>query len=541
MKHSGIIVDVLAKEMYEGTLVTKADTIVEIIREPVKGKKQYIIPGFIDSHIHIESTMVAPQYFADHVKQFGTIGVVSDPHEISNVCGVDGFEFMYNDAKKSDIAIFFGVPSCVPATQFETSGAEFDTKTISHIFDNQNIVCLSEMMNFPGVIYNNKDVNDKINIAKSNSLPIDGHAPGLRGNDLKKYINAGISTDHEAYSFEEAEEKIKLGMKIQIREGSAAQNFNALHNLIDLYPDKVMFCTDDSHPDTLINGHINKIVVNAIKHNHDIFNVLQASSINAINHYNLPIGKLQLNDYADFIIVDNLKQFNIIETWLRGNKIYSNIEAIQKFRYINPINNFKLHTYNKDLLQVKDLNKPINIIQAINKELITKKLVAKLPSKNGFVSTNLKNDILKIVVLNRYVETPEPQVGFIKGFGLNRGAIASSVAHDSHNVIAIGVDDESICIAIDEIIKNKGGICVYDGKDVNSIGLPIGGLMAIEQIPEMARKYKFLDDIVKKLGSKLDAPFMTLAFMSLLVIPELKLGDKGLFDVNKFEFINLYE
>jgi adenine deaminase len=541
MKITGNIVDAIKKKIFKAELLIEGNTIFKIND---LGKEDpslaYLLPGFVDAHVHIESTMVTPYYFANHVKQFGTLGVVTDPHEISNVCGVDGFDFMYREAQNTEINIFFGVPSCVPATPFETSGAEFDADIIDGIFKNYNVVALSEMMNFPGVVNGFTDVISKLNVAKSYNKKIDGHAPGLRGNDLSTYIKSGISTDHESYTYDEAKEKIDKGMLIQIREGSAARNFDALHMLISEKPESVMFCTDDAHPDTLVKGHIDRIVKMAIQKGHSIFDILKASSINAINHYNLPIGMLKEGDRADFIEVDNIESFNVIRSFSKGEVIYNANEPKTEYLPKNSINKFEVDQISAKDIQIADKGKKVKVIEVVDGELITNSITASLPRNEDYLLADPKMDILKLVVINRYKRGMQPQIGFIKGFNIKNAAMAGSVAHDSHNIIAVGDNDENIVEAVNSIIESKGGISFVNNHKVDIIPLPVAGLMANETIDKMATKYFNLEQKVKLNGSTLQAPFMTLAFMSLLVIPTLKLGDKGLFDVDKFEFTDIY-
>lgn len=541
MKLLGNVVDVIQQKVFKAELLITDNKILQV--NNIGGEDtslNYYMPGFIDAHVHIESTMVTPVYFANYVKRFGTLGVVTDPHEISNVCGMDGFDYMYNEAANSPIGIFFGVPSCVPATPFETSGAVFDAKHIKGIFEKYDVVALSEMMNFPGVVNGFDDVLEKLDVAKAFNKKIDGHSPGLIGEDLSKYINAGISTDHEAFTYEEAKEKINKGMLIQIREGSAARNFEALHNLISEFPDKVMFCTDDAHPNTLIQGHIDRIVKLAIQKGHKIFDILKGASLNAINHYDLPIGKLQVGDSADFIEVNNLNDFIVESAYYKGKLIYKKNEVVHFDKPDNRINQFEVDFIKSDELQVIDKQKPVKVIEAIDGELITNSSVVRLPSQNGLIQPDKSKDILKIIVVNRYKKNAQIQIGFIKGFNFKNAAMAGSVAHDSHNIIAVGDNDHDIVSAVNEIIRTKGGICISNNGILDVIPLPVAGLMANETIENMAIEYNKLDQKVKQLGSQLQAPFMTLAFMSLLVIPSLKLGDKGLFDVNKFDFTSIY-
>lgn len=538
----GNIVDLEHNEIFSGVVYVENSKITRIERRGTEDKSlSYILPGFIDAHVHIESTMVTPLYFANHVKKFGTIGVIADPHEISNVCGVDGFDYMYNEAKSAPIKIFYGIPSCVPATPFETSGADFSASVIDDLFKKYEVVSLSEMMNFPGVIYRNSDVLDKLNVAKKYHKKIDGHAPGLKGADLLAYVQAGITTDHEAFTYEEGKEKILAGMKIQIREGSAARNFEALHPLIDEFPDMIMFCTDDAHPDTLMQGHIDRIVRMAVKQGHNIFNVLRAASLNAINHYDLPIGNLTENAPADFIVVNNLETFEILETVIGGETIYLKSSKNVDIHNNSIVNNFIVESVSCDRFKIKDQKCRVRIIKAMDGELITDQIIDVIPSLNGFLIPDLNKDYLKLAVINRYKNDSDLAVGFIHGFNLKNGAIAGSVAHDSHNIICLGTSDEAMAIAVNAVVSAQGGIVFFDGTNTQVVPLPVGGLMANESVEEMAVKYELLDGKVKSAGCPLGAPFMTLAFMSLLVIPSLKLGDRGLFDVNKFEFVDLFE
>lgn len=543
MQITGNIIDVIQQRIFKGELLISQDKIkkINVLKDKAEEGLPYILPGFIDAHVHIESSMVTPMYFANHVKKFGTLGVITDPHEISNVCGVEGFDYMYKEARNSPIDIYFGVPSCVPATPFETSGAEFNDKTIDHIFTNYETVALAEMMNFPGVINRFPNVIKKLEIAKQHRKRIDGHAPALRGDDLQVYINEGISTDHESFSLEEAREKIQKGMKIQIREGSAARNFKSLNQLISEFPDQVMFCTDDAHPDTLKTGHIDTIVKMAINEGHDLFNILKAATVNAVKHYNLNIGLLQEGDRADFIVVNNLEMFHVEQSWLKGKQIYSKGEKQVKIQSDNRVNNFNVDNIVKHHLKVRSANKPVKVIQAIDGELITKKMTTTLPVKNDELVPDVANDILKMTVVNRYKKQVDVKLGFINGFKLKKGALASSIAHDSHNVICVGTNDDDMEKAINSIINHKGGISISNGEHTSIVPLPVAGLMANKPVEEMAKQYLTLDKEVKKLGCTFQAPFMTLAFMSLLVIPSLKLGDKGLFDVDKFDFVSLYE
>ena len=539
MKIKGKLVDIFNRQIYNAEITIENSKITEISKIDEE-QEQYIIPGFIDSHIHIESSMLVPTRFAEISVPHGTVACVSDPHEIANVLGEAGIEFMIENSKDSPQKFFFGVPSCVPATDFETSGAVIDAEITDKLLQNDDIFFLAEMMNFPGVINEVPEVMSKLDLAKKYGKPIDGHAPLLSGDALKKYATAGITTDHECTNIKEAEEKIKLGMKILIRNGSAAKDFDNLFPLIDKYPDKVMFCSDDRHPDDLIEGHINILVKESIKRGAELFNVLQAACINPILHYNLPVGLLRKGDSADLIIVDNLQNFNIQKSIINGNIVFEkgeinfNIPKLEK----KPNKFEKIKLLAEDI-KIKAETQKIRVIKAFDKSLLTKQMIVDAKVKNGFLQIDTEKDILKIVVVNRYKKA-KPSIAFINGIGLKKGALATSVAHDSHNIIAIGTSDEEIVNAINAVSENKGGMAISENNNISILPLPIAGLMSDSSGYEVAKKYEELNKKAKTLGTELNAPFMTMSFMALLVIPELKLGDKGLFDVTKFSFTNLF-
>ncbi|OFX19344.1 MAG: adenine deaminase [Bacteroidetes bacterium GWA2_31_9b] len=535
---TGKLVDIVNRKMFNAQVHIKNGKIEEII-EIEQEQGMFILPGFIDSHVHIESSMMIPSSFARAAVQHGTIATVSDPHEIANVLGIPGVEFMIQNSKKVPFKFFFGAPSCVPATSFETSGASINSTDTEKLINNPDIHYLAEMMNFPGVIFNDSEVHLKIASAIKAHKPIDGHAPGLKGEDLKKYAAAKISTDHECSTYDEAIEKINLGIKIQIREGSAAKDFENLFPLVKSHPGNIMFCTDDCHPNDLIKGHINKIVSRAIYKDADIYDVLNAAIKNPIEHYKLNVGLLQKGDFADFILVKDLKDFDVVKTYINGNLVFDNGQVLINKIEEKPINNFNCEKISQKDILVSESKGKVNVIVAKDGDLLTQKLVTEPKIANGEVVVDLERDILKIVIVNRYKKS-QPVVGLIKNFNLKSGAIAGSIAHDSHNIIAIGTNDFDIVEAINTIIDNKGGIVACNGKQKVHLKLEVAGLMSTEEANEIAKNYEKVNALAKELGSTLTAPFMTMAFMTLLVIPELKIGDKGLFDVSKFEFTTLF-
>ena len=534
----GNIVDIVNRKFVKGRLFFN-ENVCEIKFDFSITNNQYILPGLVDAHVHIESSMLTPLEYSKIALKHGVIAAVTDPHEIANVCGIDGVRFMLENAKLTPMKLFFGSPSCVPATSFETSGATLGVEQIEELFKSNECSHLSEMMNIPGVIFEDKMVVAKINLAKKHNKLIDGHAPQLTGSDLRKYVRSGISTDHECTTLHEALEKISLGMKIMLRNSSASKDFQKLISLIHTHPNDVMLCTDDCHPDELQNGYINLMVKEAMHEGYDLFDALTAATQTAAEHYDLKMGLLQLNDPADFIIIDNLDDFTILSTYIGGEEIYnSNTGITFKAENSSVINQFYSNQIGLNDLLVERKKNTYNVIQVIENSLLTKRLTVQTNLKEKFIQSDLEQDILKIVVLNRY-QKAKPSVGFIKGFNLNRGAIAGTISHDSHNIVALGVHDSDIHFAIEQIQKTQGGLVVVNKEEYALLPLPVAGLMSDKSCTEVAEMYKFLSAKAKKLGSTLNAPFMTLAFMSLLVIPELKISDKGLFDVNEFCFIDL--
>jgi len=527
---TGNLVDVHQKKIYPAEIIVAGERIHSI--QPLKSSTSeplnYILPGFIDAHVHIESSMLIPSEFARLAVVHGTIATVSDPHEIANVCGMKGVEYMIENGKTVPFKFNFGAPSCVPATIFETAGAVVNSKDIDNLMQREEILYLSEMMNFPGVLNGDTEAIKKIASAKKYNKPVDGHAPGLRGDVAKNYIDAGISTDHECFSKEEALDKLKYGMKILIREGSAAKNFEALIDLLHDYEDMIMFCSDDKHPDSLVEGHINQLCARAVAKEIDIFKVLKAACVNPVGHYKLKVGLLRQNDFADFVMIKDLKSFEVLQTYINGKLVAENGKTLIESEAASVVNNF-----NCSAKQPNDFRSGHSslAIEALDGQLITNKI----PLESEGIET--EKDIVKIVVVNRYKDAAISKA-FIKNFGLKKGAIASSVAHDSHNIVAVGVNDESICKAVNLIVENKGGVSCVDGEKDMILPLPVAGLMSTEDGYEVAKRYSQIDKAAKDLGSTLSAPYMTLSFMALLVIPHLKLSDLGLFDGDEFKFIS---
>ena len=537
MNVKGNIVDILNKRIFKGEVCIENGRI-SAIKEVNHKVENYILPGFIDAHIHIESSMVVPSEFAKIALIHGTVATVSDPHEIANVLGVKGVDFMIKNGKKVPLKFNFGAPSCVPATSFESAGAFINADDIQKMMANPDIKYLAEMMNYPGVLFDDEEVLQKIEYAKNNNKPIDGHAPGLRGDEVSKYIAAGISTDHECFTYEEALEKLQKGMKILIREGSAAKNFEALIDLLPEHYKNMMFCSDDKHPDDLLIGHINQLCERAVAKGIDVFKVLQVACVNPVHHYNLEVGLLQVGDEADFIVINNLEKFRVLETYIQGELVAKNGKSFVKSVPFEILNNFESEKKKVTDFEFLSSTDKIRVIEALDGELVTNEILANALVADGKIVSNVEDDILKMTVVNRYQNT-KPSIAFIKNFGIKNGAIASSVGHDSHNIIAIGTSDELICSAVNLLIQHKGGICALNDTIEKIVALPVAGIMSDQSAEIIGNAYAELDAMAKEMGSSLSAPFMTLSFMALLVIPSLKLSDQGLFDGNSFKFTSL--
>lgn len=546
MQIQGQIVDIQNKRIYAGEITVENGKITSIIEKNHK-VQHYIMPGFIDSHIHIESSMLVPSEFAKIAVLHGTVATISDPHEIANVLGTAGVHYMIENSKKVPLKFHFGAPSCVPATSFETAGAIIDSDGIKELMASPDIYYLAEMMNYPGVLFDDEEVLKKIQWAKHFNKPVDGHAPGLRGEPIRKYISAGITTDHECFTFEEAEEKLSLGMKVLIREGSAAKNFEALIDLLSKNYENMMFCSDDKHPDDLILGHINLLCARAVAKGIDVFKVLQAACVNPVNHYKMNVGLLKTNEAADFIVVEDLVNFKVLKTFINGELVAANGESFVKHIPFETPNNFNITS--KEISdfaspvrfrsgEVSGSGSKIRVIEAVEGQLITNEIHHNPLIVDGKIISDTENDILKMAVINRY-QNEKPAIAFIKNFGLKKGAIASSVAHDCHNIVVVGTSDEEICNAVNLIIENRGGVCAVNGSKSKILALPVAGIMSDKNGWKTGKLYQEIDAMAKELGSNLKAPFMTLSFMALLVIPDLKLSDKGLFSGNTFSFVDL--
>lgn len=538
-KLAGQIVDIHNRRIFGGEVVFDEGRIIDIVAlDPAP--PHFILPGFIDAHVHIESSMLVPSEFGRLASCHGTVATVSDPHEIANVLGIPGVDFMINNGREIPFKFYFGAPSCVPATSFETAGANLGPEAVDSLMARPEIRYLAEMMNWPGTIHGDKEVIQKISAARKYGKPVDGHAPGLTREQAEAYIKAGISTDHECVGYDEAMHKLAHGMKIIIREGSAARNFDALIDLLPEHEEHVMFCSDDKHPDSLEEGHINSLVKRAVAHGVDVFSVLKAACVNPVTHYNLDVGLLRPGDPADFIAVKDLKDFKVKYTIIDGQMVAKNGMALIPSIPVARPNNFHATPISSTDLNVRATGKALRVIVAHDGQLITSEESVSPVVKDGFVIADTEMDILKLAVINRY-SPAKPAMAFIKGFGLKSGALASCVAHDSHNIIVVGCDDESMVHAVNAIINEKGGVSLAEGGQVDLLPLPVGGIMSDLDGYLVARKYRALDQRAKALGSTLGAPFMTLSFMALLVIPSLKLSDRGLFEGRTFQFVSVME
>ena len=562
------MLDVITDSIYPARISVEGGFFKEIVTIVINDDSELdisgiILPGFIDSHIHIESTMLTPAQFAKLAVRFGTTSVVCDPHEIANVAGTDGIDFMIENSKSVPFNFYFSIPSCVPATCFETSGAILDSETIGELLKKDEAVALGEMMNFPGVINGDGEVLAKLEKAKELGKPIDGHAPLLSGKDLDKYIAEHISTDHECSNFAEAIEKKEKGMKIMVREGSSAKNMEALfdfsdrldywknHESFGKMPNEVLekrihlpifdfIVSDDKHTTDLIKGHLNESIKKAIDLEISPISAIEMVTVNPSTHYNLNTGAIVKGMQADYVIVDNLNDLNILKTYVAGKCVFDGENVLFDVEETEFKNTFDVSKKESEDFEIScdEPSADVNVIRCFNGELITEAESATLETKKGFVQPDLEEDILKIAVVERYGGNSIAN-GFITGFNLKKGAIASSVAHDSHNIVVVGTNSEDMANAVNCLIDNEGGFAIVDGDFEDSLALPIAGLMTNEDSHEVAEKLEKLHKTAADFGCKLDSPFMTMSFMALLVIPAIKISDKGLFDCINFEFIDV--
>lgn len=538
-------VDIVKRQIYTADVAfgKKIQDIKIVSPEPTDGLP-YLTPGLIDAHVHIESSMLTPQRFAEMVMPHGTVGVVCDPHEIANVLGERGVRYMMDDADKSPLHFYFAMPSCVPATPFESNGAEFGPKQIRRLMP--RAVALAEMMNYPGLLGGDHKVMEEMDIARKAGKPVDGHLPGITDERLTRYAAAGVSTDHEAYTLAEAQAKLALGMKILIREGSAARNLDALMPLFKTNIPDIMACTDDAHPDDIRDrGHIDKFFRRARREGVSVFDIFQVLNLNPNDHYKLHAGRVQKGDAADFLLLSDLDNFAVSEVYIAGEQVFAEGRTLFTPSRSGRINHFAQRTFAADEFKViaPKTNPTMRVIGLVPDQLVSETVEYEAKVAEGHeVEACVADDVVKIAVINRYDASAPVVNGFIRGMGLRGGAIASSIAHDSHNVVIIGADAESMRIAADAIFKCRGGIVVVTpaGK-VKKLALPVAGLMAPRPWDVVAQKYEALIALARKeCGVKPVSPFMTMAFMSLLVIPSLKIGDRGLFDVDKFDFVSLF-
>lgn len=538
-RHRGKIVDLFRRRIYPGYIEVTGGKILAVREDRSVTEQSYLCPGFVDAHVHIESSMLTPPEFARIAVIHGTVATVSDPHEIANVLGAEGVRYMQKMAGQTPCKIHFGIPSCVPATNFETAGAAMGPEEVAELCADPSLLYLSEMMNFPGVIHRDPEVMRKIEIARQHGKHIDGHAPGLRGPDLEAYVAAGIETDHECFRLEEALEKLALGQKILIREGSAAKNFAELWPLLNEHHDRCMLCSDDKHPDDLMEGHINTLCARAVAKGVQVFNVLRAACLNPVEHYGLRSGLMRPGDPADFIRLHDLIGFKVEETWIDGNCVARAGKSLLPKTRSPRANKFHAIPKTPAEFAVAAGRGTIRVIEALDGQIVTGAGEAEPLIRDGHAMANPAQDVLKIAVVNRYEDAP-PAVAFVRGVGLKRGAIASSVAHDCHNIVAVGATDEELAAAVNLLIAKEGGICAVGGEKEQVLALPVAGLMSDGYAEDVAAGYARLTSQAKQLGSQLHAPFMTLSFLALLVIPALKLSDLGLFDGAKFEFVPVF-
>jgi len=547
------IVNVFSNEIIEGNLAIDSGKIIGIgdyqgLNEiDLEGK--YLSPGLIDSHVHMESSMILPSQFARAVVPKGTTSVITDPHEIANVCGLEGIKFMMDSTKDLPLNVYYMLPSCVPATPFENSGARLEAKELEKLMSNPMVLGLGEMMNYPGVIGGDSKIIEKLKLAQDYNKIIDGHSPDIKNERLNAYIIGGVKTDHECSTIDEMNDRLRRGMYISIREGSAAKNLEILIKGITLENERrCLFCTDDRHPEDIMkSGHIDNNIRMAIKNKIDPITAIKMATINVCECYGIKnLGAIAPGYDADLIIIDDLEKFNVLEVIKDGKFVAKDgkelfqVEKEDITKVSNTINFKKI--YEKDL-KIKLTNNYVNVMKLLPHSLLTEKVIRKVErDREGYFKFNDEKDILKLIVVERHNATGNIGFSLVENFNLKEGAIASTVSNDSHNILVIGDNDHDIYLAIEEIEKIQGGVVIVSkGKILEKLELPIGGLISdkpIEEVKDILEKmHKIAHD---RLGVNKDLdPFMTLAFLALPVIPEIKVTDKGLFDVVNFKFIDI--
>ena len=544
------IVNVFSGEIIPGSIAVAKGYIIGFGSYPAKRvvnmKGRFVAPGFIDAHVHIESSMSCPTEFARSVLPHGTTTVAADPHEIANVLGAEGIGYMIDSSKDQPVNIYFTLPSCVPATDMETSGAKLGADDLLPFMDNCRIIALGEVMNFPGVICRDNEVLRKIEGMKKQIKPVDGHAPGLTGRDLYAYISAGIFSDHECTTEKEAKEKLNAGMHIMIREGTGAKNLEDLLPIINRQTARrVMWCTDDRHPHDIIKeGHIDYIVRSAIRMGLDPVIAIQMATINPAEYFGLNhVGAIAPGRQADLVVFSDIKNPVIEEVYFRGNLAAKEGKMLPEIKRPAPLN--IRSSMNIDIAKIDfsipALSRQARVIEVISDQIVTGQSLIKVAVSGNSAVSDIKRDILKIAVVERHKGTHNTGMGFARGFGLKQGALASSVAHDSHNIIIVGTNDEDMKTALEAVVKMGGGLAAAgNGKILAALPLPIAGLMSLQPLKTIKEKLDNLINISREFGSSLSDPFMTLSFLALPVIPELKITDKGLVDVSKFRIVPLF-